>query len=136
MDPEVRRALDELADVRRRMAEIERVWAAGDADRHIGVGDFARQINRSERTVLRWWRTFDQRRKWHLEEVLERDPSGRLFTTPRKVHRWKAATAERLRATGVHPLAEPRGPKGDTGRRLNAGRGRAAGSYAEKEGRC
>ncbi len=99
MDPELRQALADLADVKRRMAELERVWAAGDADRQISVADFARSINRAPATVLGWWRNDHDRGKWRLTEVIQRDQAGRLFTTPRLVTKWKYATAARLMPT-------------------------------------
>lgn len=109
MDPEIRQALAELADVKRRMAELERVWAAGDADRQISVADFARSINRAPSTVLSWWRNDHDRAKWHLTEVIQRDLAGRLFTTPRLVSKWKHATAARLVPTRIEPPAAIRG---------------------------
>lgn len=95
--PEAFRALEAtVRDVQRQMAELQRVWAVGDADRQISVADFARSINRAPSTVLGWWRNDHDRAKWHLLEVIQRDVAGRLYTTPRLVEKWRYATLARL----------------------------------------
>lgn len=91
-----------IADLRRRFAEMERIWAIGDEDRQVGLEDFAAAINRSPATIRAWWRDPVLRRRWHLEEVIRRDGARRLVTTPRAITRWRYATAERLR----HPTRE------------------------------
>ena len=81
-----------LADLARRVGELERAFHAGDADRPLDFLEAcARATTRSPATVRSWWKRKPTRKRLKLELLFQRDATGRLTSTPRRVRQWQDA---------------------------------------------
>jgi hypothetical protein len=83
---------ERLLDLTRRIAELERVLRAGDADRPLDFEEtVAQATTRSVSTVRDWWRRKAARKRYRLDILFVKDVTGRLTSTPRRVSQWQAA---------------------------------------------
>lgn len=67
-----------------------------DPDRVIPLKDVAALINKSPETLRRWVKDAAYGGRYAVSTLLERDATGDLVSTPRKVERWKTETFKRL----------------------------------------
>ncbi len=85
-----------IADLARRVAELERIALVGGADREIGLDEVASSIRRSVATLRRWLRSPSERARHRLDLLVRRDSSGRWVSTPRMVAAWRRVTEAAL----------------------------------------
>lgn len=65
-------------------------------DRVIPLREVATMLNKSPETLRRWVKDPAYGSRYRVTELLERDASGDLVSTPRKVERWKRETFSSL----------------------------------------
>jgi hypothetical protein len=77
-----------------RVAELERVFACGDAARPLTFEEtVARATTRSAATVRGWLARPARRREYLLDILFSKDVTGRWTSTPRRVAAWQRAIA-------------------------------------------
>ena len=80
--------------IEERVAELERVMAAGDADRPLDFLETCRRATtRSPSTVKKWWSRRQAREGYRLDLLFTKDATGRLVSSPRRVVAWQRAMA-------------------------------------------
>lgn len=95
MTEPARAAVDVVA-LAARVAELERIALAGDADRILLLEEAAAQIRRSVPTVRRWLASPAERTRRRLDLLFRRDASRRWISTPRMLAAWRRATEAAL----------------------------------------
>jgi len=88
--------LTQVMELRARVAELERVQMCGDADRPMRLAELAKRIGpgKSVATLRGWIKRPASRRKYRLEMLLRRDPTGHWYSTPRLLAAWSNALAK------------------------------------------
>ena len=83
-----------LEGLEARVAELERLAVAGDADRPLNFAETcARSTTRSPETVRKWWSRSRLRQEYRLDLLFVKDVTGRLVSSPRRVAAWQRAMA-------------------------------------------
>jgi hypothetical protein len=83
---------ERILDLTRRVEGLEKVFAAGDADRPLDFMETcARATTRSPETVRTWWKHKATRKVYRLDVLFTKDVGGRLVSSPRAVARWHSA---------------------------------------------
>lgn len=81
---------DALAVLEARVAEVERVLAAGGADEPLAFEEVCRRATtRAPSTVRRWWSHAATRAEYRLTDLFVKDATGHLTSTPRRIAAWQ-----------------------------------------------
>ena len=92
---------ERLAKLEKQFESLLSARIKADLDRVIPLREVAGLINKSPETLRRWVKNPDYGSRYAVASLLERDASGDLVSTPRRVERWKQE-----RFSSVYPEAD------------------------------
>jgi len=105
MNEPARRDVDPLASLAARVDELERVSAAGDADRPLDFAESCRRAStRATATVRKWWSRPATRTAYRLDLLFTKDATGRLVSSPRRIAAWQRAMAAKWAGGTFRPI--------------------------------